>query len=176
MGSVFFTKKSQIWLSELVRPNEFYQSNLRFLVKNTLLNNRHLQRFNTVCTPFPMERHKCDVPCNEAFLTPCSMGFQLQMKIWTFYYFQNSIKSNLRFLVKNTLLNNSHLKRFVRTHEFNQSNLRFLVKNTLLNNSHLERFNFFEACINLKKIFCHFFPMERHYWKLTWRNWVLILL
>ena len=31
-------------------------------------------------------------------------------------------------------------------HEFNQSNLRFLVKNTLLNNSHLERFTSFEAC------------------------------
>ena len=48
------------------------------------------------------------------------------------------------------------------TNEFNQSNLRFLVKNTLLNNSRLERFIFFEACINLKKTFCHLFPMERH--------------
>ena len=40
-----------------VRPHEFNQSNLRFLVKNTLLNNSHLERFDTVCTPFPMERH-----------------------------------------------------------------------------------------------------------------------
>ena len=30
---------------------------------------------------------------------------------------------------------------FLRTHEFNQSNLRFLVKNKLLNNNHLKRFN-----------------------------------
>ena len=25
------------------------------------LNNSHLERFNAVCTPFPMERHMCDV-------------------------------------------------------------------------------------------------------------------
>ena len=30
-----------------------------FLLKNTLLNNSHLERFNAVCTPFPMERHMC---------------------------------------------------------------------------------------------------------------------
>ena len=41
----------------IVRPHEFNQSNLRFLVKNTLLNNSHLERFNTLCTLFPMERH-----------------------------------------------------------------------------------------------------------------------
>ena len=39
-----------------VRPDEFNHSNLRFLAKNTLLNNSHLERFNTVCTLFPMER------------------------------------------------------------------------------------------------------------------------
>ena len=49
------------------------------------------------------------------------------------------------------------LVKFVRPHEFNQSNLRFLVKNTLLNKSHLERFTSFEACINLKKSFVIFF-------------------
>ena len=38
-------------------PYEFNQPNLRFLVKNTLLNNSHLEQFDTVCTPFPMERH-----------------------------------------------------------------------------------------------------------------------
>ena len=78
----------------------------------------------------------------------------------------------MRFLVKNTLLDNSHIERFdtvctpfpMERHnysrvkrEFNQSKLRFLVKNTLLNNSHLERFTFFEACINLKKSFVLFF-------------------
>ena len=53
--------------------------------------------------------------------------------------------------------------RLVRTHEFNQSNLRFLVKNTLLNNSHLERFIFVEACIaKFEKTFCTLFPMECH--------------
>ena len=35
--------------------------------------------------------------------------------------------------------------------------MRFLVKNTLLNNSHLERFTFFEATINLKKYFVFLF-------------------
>ena len=40
-----------------VRPHEFNQSNLIFLVKNTLLINSHLERFNTVCIPFLMERH-----------------------------------------------------------------------------------------------------------------------
>ena len=38
-------------------PHKFNQSNLRFLVKNTLLNNSYLERFNTVCIPFPMERY-----------------------------------------------------------------------------------------------------------------------
>ena len=42
---------------EFVWTHEFNQSNLRFLVKNTLLNNSHLERFNTLCTLFPMERH-----------------------------------------------------------------------------------------------------------------------
>ena len=41
----------------IIRPHELNQSNLRFLVKNSLLNNSHLERFNSVCTPFPMERH-----------------------------------------------------------------------------------------------------------------------
>ena len=50
----------------------------------------------------------------------------------------------------------------MRPHEFNQSNLRFLVKNTLLNNSHLERFTSFEACKKSENIVCHLFPMERH--------------
>ena len=81
----------------IMQTYESNQSNLRFLVKNTLLNSSHLERFDTVCTPFPMERHKL-------------------IKI-------------IKFLLK-----------FVRSHELNQSNLRFLVKNTLLNNSHLERF------------------------------------
>ena len=45
-----------------MRPHEFNQSNLRFLVKDTLLNNSQLTRFNIVCTPFPMERHICHVP------------------------------------------------------------------------------------------------------------------
>ena len=45
-----------------VQTHEFNQSNLRFVVKNTLLNNSHLERFNTVRTPFPMERHKYVYP------------------------------------------------------------------------------------------------------------------
>ena len=56
----------------------------------------------------------------------------------------------------------------MRTHEFNQSNLRFLVKITLLNNSHLERFTFFEACLNLKKIVCTRFLMERRIFNLPY--------
>ena len=36
---------------------ELNHSILRFLVENTPLDNGHLERFNIVCTPFPMERH-----------------------------------------------------------------------------------------------------------------------
>ena len=52
--------------SKKVRPHEFNQSNLRFLVKNTLLNNSHLERFNTVCPLFPMERHNSVLVLNNA--------------------------------------------------------------------------------------------------------------
>ena len=44
-------------LIDWIRASARFYSNLRFLVKNTLLNNSHLERFNTVGTPFPMERH-----------------------------------------------------------------------------------------------------------------------
>ena len=59
LRSVFFPKNIKFdWLNSCVRTSN--QSNLRFLVKNTLLNNSHLERFNTVCTLFPMKRHKCN--------------------------------------------------------------------------------------------------------------------
>ena len=86
------------------------------------------------------------------FYIVCEVFFHVCFKNFIFYIFH----PRKEILAKSFTFH-------VRTHEFNQSNLRFLLKNTLLNNSHLERFTFFEACINLKKTFCTLFPMERHF-------------
>ena len=72
LRSCFFTKNLKFdWLIEFVRPHDFKQSKLRFSVKNILLNKSHLERFNTVCTLFPMERNnKCikTVPSVKTFV------------------------------------------------------------------------------------------------------------